>query len=149
MTAATETLGPLRRCGGSRPPVTSAVAYNGKFSGEDQRLQIHEGSNRKPSLDPRRPDYPEGSAASFVVPDEEIELDADPHVQQQKRQLKAPAQRLRAVLRGALFELFARGCHGFAPSARVLHFDGARKEDVVLQMNVTMKVVFELFESAE
>ena len=56
---------------------------------------------------------------------------------------------LRAVLRGALFELFSRRCHGFAPSARLLHFDGARKEDVVLQMNVMMKVALELFEPAE
>ena len=121
----------------------------GQLPGEDQRLEIHDGSNRKPSLDPRRPVYPEGSAASFVVPDEEIKLDADPQVQQQKRQLKVTAQRLRTVLRGAPFHLFARRCHGFAPSARLFHFDGAREKDVVLQMNVMMKVALELFEASE
>ena len=77
-------------------------------TGQQQSLQIHERGDRQPSLDTRRTAHADGLPAALVIADEEIELDSDPQVQQQKRELKRAAQGLGMFRERALRELLAR-----------------------------------------
>ena len=72
-----------------------------------QHLEVHQSGDGQPAFDAWRANGVRGPAAGFVITDEQVELDADPDIERQEGQLKRAAQRLRAVLAGALQQFLA------------------------------------------
>jgi hypothetical protein len=69
----------------------------GHLPGQQPLLQAHQGGNRQPAFDAGRTLDGHCPAPAFEIPHEQIELDADPDMQQQKAGLNRATKLLRAV----------------------------------------------------
>ncbi len=69
------------------------------LAGQQPILQVHEASNRQPTFDAGRPLESGRVAGRFEMPDEQVELSANPDIQRQETELHGATQRLRAVRR--------------------------------------------------
>ena len=90
----------------------------GEGSGEQKHLQVHQRRDRQPAFDTGRTGDQRRGAERFIVPDEEVELDADPDVQQQESALHAPTQKLRMIGCAAFHELLRHSLPGYGRSGR-------------------------------
>src|SRR5208282_1790614 len=84
----------------------SSRVYGGNMMGQDKVAQVHQASDRQPTVDSGGA-LPGGrSTARLKLTNPKIKNGADPDVEQQKRALERASHHLRVVTAGAADELF-------------------------------------------